>query len=275
MARFLARSSRAQAGIRLFAGQEQHLAVGEPLAFGEHRFHFGEAQRARILGVAVAVKLGQVHDLNAHLFEHRDQVGSGPWSRVCLFLERRHGGCHVPVRGHRVIAGELGEVISIRVTQGVIQSALGVTGREEIKDSQALVGAGRGVEPGNPRTPSALGLADAKAETRLQASVVATEPDGAQVFGQVARRKELVRGWKASDRTRVGFGDQRAMTDGQMTIRRFVRDFLAPQIPLGVDPCKARLGGRRQQSQTCVIEDCTTIFRRVHDGLDVHQAASR
>ena len=84
-----------------------------------------------------------------------------------------------------------------------------------------------------------------------------------------------MRGWKTRHRARVGFGDQSAMPDRQMAIRRCpARCFVAMQFALGVDPCKARLA-RRRQRQTRVIEDRPTIFLRVHDRLDVHQGLRR
>ena len=148
----------------------------------------------------------------------RTEVGNRPWPPLALFLERRHRGRHVPVAGKRVIAGQLGEAIAVGVAQGFSQCALGITVGEEIEDAEALVGAGRGVEPGDERTAASLGLADAEAEPLVEPAMLAAVPDGLQVVGQVARKEELVRRRKTRHRARSGLRDQSTMPDSQVPI---------------------------------------------------------
>ena len=166
MAGLLARAGRAQ--VRCWPPRRGGTGsrIGEPLALGEHRLHLGQAQRTGVLRVAVAVKLGEVHDLHAHVFEHPDEVGNRPWPALAFSSIAAIGGRHVPVAGERVIAGQLGEAIAVGVSQGFLQGTLGVAVGEKIEDAQPLVGAGRGVEPGDERAAAALGLADAEAEPR-------------------------------------------------------------------------------------------------------------
>ena len=66
MAGLLAGVGQAEVDVGLLAGQEQELVVGEAPALVEHRLHLGQADRAGVLRVAVAVELGQVDDLHAH-----------------------------------------------------------------------------------------------------------------------------------------------------------------------------------------------------------------
>ena len=104
------------------------------------------------------------------------------------------------------------------VAQGFPQCALRIAVGEEIEDAEPLIGAGRGIEPGDERAAAALGLADAEAEPRVQPAMVAAVPDGLQVVGQVARKEELVRRRKTRHRARAGLRDQRPMPDRQVPI---------------------------------------------------------
>src|SRR4051794_17546356 len=58
--RVLARLAHAEVDVGLLAGQEQEVVVGEPAALVEHGPKLGQAQRAGVLRVAVAVELGEV-----------------------------------------------------------------------------------------------------------------------------------------------------------------------------------------------------------------------
>ena len=67
----------AEVEVGLLAGDQQELVVGEPAAFLEHRGQLGQAERAGVVGVAVAVELGDVDGLDAQPLEDADEVGDG------------------------------------------------------------------------------------------------------------------------------------------------------------------------------------------------------
>ena len=112
----LAGVGEAEGDIGLLAGEEQERVVREPPAFVEHRLHFGQPERTGVLGMAVAVELGQVDDLDAHGLEHPDEVGRRPRAALGLLLHRGHGRRHVPVARELVMAGEVGEPVAVGVS---------------------------------------------------------------------------------------------------------------------------------------------------------------
>ena len=101
-----ARLGKSQVDVGLFAGDQQQLRVRQPPAFVEHRLHFLEPDRARVLGVAVTVKFGQMNHLHPHVLEHPDEVGRGARRTARFLLEGRHGDGHVEMAGERVVAGK-------------------------------------------------------------------------------------------------------------------------------------------------------------------------
>ncbi len=88
--------------------------------------------------------------------------GVGPLAAAGLLLHRGDGDGHVPVAGEGVVAGQVGEAVAVGVAEGLAEGVLGGTAAGEVEDAQALLGAWRGVEPGDERAAARLGLADAE-----------------------------------------------------------------------------------------------------------------
>ena len=250
--------------------------TGSPCPRGARTPETSPASRRRRSGpgslrMAVAVELGQMDDLDAQPLEHPDEVGSGRRGPACFRLMRRLGDGHVPVAGHRVIARQLRESVAVRVTQRLLECLLGVAAGKQIENAQTLLGAGRGIEPGNERPAPLLCLADAEAETVIEPAMIAAVPDRLQVVRQVPREKILMRRRKTGDR--AGSRLPRSASgagppDGDPCRRRPAR---RARAFLRCRPRRNRILPRRFQRQPGVVEDGSPIFVGVDDGLDVNQ----
>ena len=156
---------RAEVEVGLLAGDQQELVIGEPAALGEHGGQLGQADRAGVVGVAVAVELGDVDGVDAQPLEDADEVGDGrgvdPGGPL---LHRLDGERHVPVAGEGLVAGQLGEAVAVGEAEGLADRVLGRASAQEVEDPQPLGGPGRGVEPGDEVPAAGLGLADPEAE---------------------------------------------------------------------------------------------------------------
>ena len=152
--------------------------------------------------MAVAVKLGEMDDLDSHVLEHLDEIGRQPGGAPRLFLERGHGNGHVPVAGKGVITGQLGEAVLMGISERLAECSLGVPARDQEENAQVLLAAGRSVEPGDERAAPTLGLANAEAEPGIEPLAISPVPGGLLVVGQVARviRTDEVAGSKRSPR---------------------------------------------------------------------------
>ncbi len=275
VAGLLAGPGLAQVDVGLLAGQDQDLAVGEALALVEHRLHLGQAQRAGVLGMAVAVELGEMDDLHAHAFEHaRSKSGIDPWLSPALFLERRHRGRHVPVAGQRVIARQLRE-IDRRACSAV--SLAGPARRRRLRGDRTRPSRwsvpGGALNQGTYEPPP-------RSAWRMPKPNRDSSPRWSRPYQTVFRLSVRSRGKKnwcgggkhATDpsqfpRSRCGAGPPGG--DRAVVGRRV----LSLQLPLGVDPGESRLA-RRRQREAGVVENRPAVFLGVDDRFDVHQARS-
>jgi len=114
MARMLALNLHAEKIVAFFAGNEQQIVVGPPAAFVEHGFHFGQAERAGVFGMAVAVKLALMNEIDAELLHDADVFRRFlPLDALLLLFQGMHGGGHVVVAGEGFVAGEFDEAIAV------------------------------------------------------------------------------------------------------------------------------------------------------------------
>ena len=75
--------------------------------------------------MAVAVELGEVDHVHAHVLEHPDEIGRRAGLARGLLLERGHGDRHVPVAGERVVARQLGEAVAVGVSERLLERLVG------------------------------------------------------------------------------------------------------------------------------------------------------
>ena len=91
VARMLALNLQAQKVVAFFARNQQQLVVRPAAAFVEHGLHLRQPQRAGVFGMAVAVELGHVDHVDAHLFHHADIFGRLAAARFPLLALPSHG----------------------------------------------------------------------------------------------------------------------------------------------------------------------------------------
>ena len=269
-----ARFPGSEVEVGLLAGDQEELVVGESTAFLEHRRHLGEPERARVVGVSVAVELGDVDGVDPEPLEDLDEVGDR--RRVDLrglLLHRLDGERHVPVARKRLVAGKLGEMVVVREPEDFAKGVLGRASAQEVEDPEPLLGPRRGVEPGDVIPPAGLRLADTEAVLGPEPPVVPTVPDGLEVVGPVPREEKLVRGRETGERAAIGLGDDRPVSDRVRDIGTVGRDRLADELPLRIHPRQA-LANRRITDESRVVGEGPTLLKRRDDRLDMDQARS-
>src|SRR5205823_9733156 len=123
---------------------------------------------------------------------------------------------------------------------GLLEGLFRAPGGEQVEDPEALVGAGRSIEPGDERATAPLRLADAESEAIVQPAVSPAIPDRAQVLGQVAWGEKLVRRRKTGDRSRIALRDQEAVPDQERAVWVARVGFRALEFPLRIHPGEAK-----------------------------------
>ena len=119
-------AAEAEVEVRLLAGDDQQLIIGEAAALGEHRVELGQANRAGVERVAVAVELGDVDGVDPQPLEDaHERVDGGrvdPGGPLPGCLDREG---HVVVARKRFVAGEGGEAVAVSELEGLGQGLRG------------------------------------------------------------------------------------------------------------------------------------------------------
>ncbi len=168
---------------------------------------------------------------------------------------------------------QVGEPIAVGVSEDLLQRVLRLAVREQVEDTEALVGVGRRVEPRDERAAARLRLPDAEAEPILEAAVVLAVPDGPEVIREVTREEELVGRREAGHRTRIRLGDQEAMPDLERAIRGVRIRLTPPELAVGIHPGEIRLA-RIRERQAGVVQDRPPIFAGPDDTLHMDQSGT-
>ena len=103
--------------VRFFRGNQQKLRIGLRLERLEVRVELVEAQIREIGGMSVAVEVHDHRRVDAHGLQHRLERRR-PLGAV---RHRLHGVGEMPVRAQRLVSGECGESIAVRVAEHVRQ----------------------------------------------------------------------------------------------------------------------------------------------------------
>ena len=97
--------------VDFLAGNHEEVAIGEAFAFPEEHLLLRQPQRAGVLLMAVAVEVGEVDSVDAHVLEHTDEVGR--FLGLACHGARGHG--HVPVTREGDMARQCREAVAMRV----------------------------------------------------------------------------------------------------------------------------------------------------------------
>ena len=200
---------QAEVDVGLLAGDQEQLVVGEPAALVEHRLHLGKPERAGIAGMAVAVELGQVDHVHAHVLEHPHEVGRRAGHAPGLLVEGGHGDRHVKVAGEGVIAVQTaGSGRRGCTAASPCMASSGRAAREQEEDARAAASVpGGALNQGTYAPPPRSVWRMPKPNRVVEPAMIPAVPDGALVVGQVAREEKLVRGRKAGQGPARCLGD--------------------------------------------------------------------
>ena len=191
--------------------------------------------------------------------------------------KRRHGGRHVPVAGERVIArAARGSDRRACIGASRWRASLGVARGEQVEDAQALLGAGRGVEPGDERaaTASRTGGCRSRIDRRARDAPGRTRRC-CRLSVRSRGKKNWCGGGKQATEPAAGLGDQacdagRPGGDPRRPRLRPRRAEASPRCrPRRSASCPAAI-----ERQAGVVEDRPPILLGANDRLDVHQAGT-
>src|SRR5207244_8546555 len=107
---------------------------------------------------------------------------------------------------------------AVRLAECLLERLLGAPGAQKIKDAEALLGAGRSVEPRLERPASIRHLTDAETKRIGHTRMIAAEPGEPQIVRPIARKLVLMRRRETGNRTLLGFRDHGPMADGDWPI---------------------------------------------------------
>ncbi len=197
------RPMAAEMNVRFLRGNQQKLRIGLGLERLEVGVQLVEAEIREVGGMSVAVEVHDHRRVDPHGFHDRLE-----WRRPFWAVRHRlHGVGEMPVRAQRLVSGERGEAIAIRVAQDVRQRCFRCALGDEKKHAHALGTSGRRIHPRVVLPILVAQLPHADADAASPRSV----PEVREVRGKIARKEILVRRRKHGDAAAGGFRRERSV----------------------------------------------------------------
>ncbi len=203
------------------AARGELAANREPRALLVHDLQHAQPVRRLLARRPAMMKLREMNDINARVLQLGDEARRFQSLRdaigLLLFLpvEEINRVLDMVVTRERLVAGQFGKAVAVRVTPHLLQRLFAIAGAEQIENAKVMLAIGGRIEPRHPALVAIRRLANAEAEARRHLAVTTAEPREGKIVREIQRIEILVRRRKDGDGTIRALGHHGPLFDGQ------------------------------------------------------------